>query len=421
MYFLPSYKIKDEGLANDGTLLIEWAKAHMPVLALITKRFEKEKPLKGVILGACLHATKETAVLVKALEAGGAKVILCGSNPLSTNDAVVASLVSDGTSVYAWREQTSDEYYWCVDKVLDHKPNYTTDDGADLVNAIHSHRQGLIDNIKGGSEETTTGVIRLRAMEADGELKYPIIAVNDTATKHMFDNQYGTGQSTIDGILRATAVLLAGKNFVVGGYGWCARGIADRARGMGANVIVTEVNPLRALEAVMDGFRVMTMAEAAKVGDIFVTSTGNVHVIDRHHIKAMKSGAIMANSGHFNVEVNIPALEELSTGKRRLRDSLDEYQLKDGRKLYLLAEGRLVNLAAAEGHPSEVMDMSFSDQALVAEWVWTGDKLPPKIYDVPKSIDETVAKLKLSSMGLEIDTLTQEQVKYLTSWKEGTV
>jgi adenosylhomocysteinase len=332
---LPNYKIKDEGLADDGALLIEWAQAHMPVLALIRGRFEAEKPLDGVKLGACLHATKETAVLVKTLEAGGAEVILCGSNPLSTHDAVVASLVRDGTSVYAWREQTADEYYWCVNQVLAHGPNYTTDDGADLVNAIHSGRPDLIEGIKGGSEETTTGVIRLRAMEADGALKYPIIAVNDTDTKHMFDNQYGTGQSTIDGILRATAVMLAGKNFVVGGYGWCARGIASRARGMGANVIVTEVNPLRALEAVMDGYRVLPMADAAKVGDIFVTSTGDINVIDRHHIKAMKSGAIMANSGHFNVEVNIPALEELSTGKRRLRDSLDEYQLKDGRKLYL--------------------------------------------------------------------------------------
>ncbi|MGD2201081.1 MAG: adenosylhomocysteinase [Candidatus Bathyarchaeota archaeon] len=418
---MADFKIKDEGLAEEGALLIEWAQAHMPVLALIKERFEEEKPLEGVRLGACLHATKETAVLVKVLEAGGAEIYLCGSNPLSTNDAVVAALVRDGTSVYAWRGQTTKEYYWCVDRVLDHQPNITTDDGADLVNTIHSSRPELIDGVKGGSEETTTGVIRLRAMEADGALMYPIIAVNDTDTKHMFDNRYGTGQSTIDGIMRATAVMLAGKNFVVGGYGWCARGIADRARGMGANVIVTEVNPLRALEAVMDGFRVTTMAEAAQIGDIFVTSTGDVNVVDGPHMELMKDGAIMANAGHFNVEINIPALEEMSTGKRRLRDCLDEYKLKDGRKLYLLAEGRLVNLAAAEGHPSEVMDMSFANQSLVAEWVWNSDKMEPKVYDVPRWIDETVAMLKLQGMGIKIDTLTERQEKYLTSWKEGTV
>ncbi|MGD2142575.1 MAG: adenosylhomocysteinase, partial [Candidatus Bathyarchaeota archaeon] len=314
-----------------------------------------------------------------------------------------------------------EEYYWCVNKVLDHRPNITTDDGADLVNTIHSSRSDLIEGVKGGSEETTTGVIRLRAMEADGALKYPIIAVNDTDTKHMFDNRYGTGQSTIDGILRATAVMLAGKNFVVGGYGWCARGIADRARGMGANVIVTEVNPLRALEAVLDGYRVMPMLDAARIGDIFVTSTGDINVVDAHHMKLMKNGAIMANSGHFNVEINIPALEDLSIGKRRLRHSLDEYTTKDGRRLYLLAEGRLVNLAAAEGHPSEVMDMSFANQSLVAEWLWKEEKLEPKVYDVPRSIDETVARLKLEGMGIEIDTLTDRQKKYLSSWKEGTI
>ncbi len=418
---MPDHKIKDIDLADQGELLIEWAQAHMPVLAIIKERFEKERPLEGAVIGACLHDTKETAVLVRALEAGGAKVVLCGSNPLSTQDEVVAALVKTGTPVYSWRGQTTDEYYWCLNKVLDQKPNMTTDDGADLVNLIHSSRTDLIDGVKGGSEETTTGVIRLRAMEADGALKYPIIAVNDTDTKHMFDNQYGTGQSTIDGILRATAVLLAGKNFVVGGYGWCARGIASRARGMGANVIVTEVKPLRALEAVMDGYRVTTMAEAAKVGDIFVTSTGDINVVDGEHMKAMKSGAIMANSGHFNVEINLPALEEMSTGKRRLRDSLDEYTTKDGRKLYLLAEGRLVNLAAAEGHPSEVMDMSFANQALVAEWVWNAEKMEPKVYDVPKSIDENDALLKLRGMGIEIDTLTERQAEYLRSWKEGTV
>ena len=418
---MADYKVKDVGLADQGELLIEWAQAHMPVLTLIRERFEQDKPLEGVKVGACLHATKETAVLVRTLEAGGAEVLLCGSNPLSTTDEVAAALASSGTPVYAWRGQDTEGYYWCVNKVLDHGPQLTMDDGGDLVNTIHSSRTGTIDDVKGGSEETTTGVIRLRAMEADGALRYPMIAVNDTATKRMFDNRYGTGQSTIDGILRATAVLLAGKNFVVGGYGYCARGIAFRARGMGANVIVTEVDPVRALEAVMDGFRVMPMMEAAKVGDIFVTSTGDVNVVDGKHMRVMKDGAIMANSGHFNVEINIPALEEMSTGKRRLRQSLDEYQLKDGRKLYLLAEGRLVNLAAAEGHPSEVMDMSFADQALVAEWLWKGEKLEPKVYDVPGEIDETVARLKLQGMGIRIDALTKEQERYLRSWKEGTL
>ena len=418
---MADFKVKDVGLADQGELLIEWARAHMPVLGLIHKRFEEEKPLEGVRLGACLHATKETAVLVRILEAGGAEVLLCGSNPLSTQDEVVAALATTGTKVFAWRGQTTEEYYWCVNRVLDYGPVITMDDGADLVNAIHSSRTEVIDGVKAGSEETTTGVIRLRAMEADGALRYPIVAVNDTDTKHMFDNRYGTGQSTIDGILRATAIMLAGKNFVVGGYGWCARGIADRARGMGANVIVTEVNPLRALEAVLDGFRVMPMKEAAEVGDIFVTSTGNINVVDGRHMAVMKDGAVMANSGHFNVEINIPALEEMSSGKRRLRPSLDEYRLKDGRRLYLLAEGRLVNLAAAEGHPSEVMDMSFANQSLVAEWIWKGEKLEPRVYEVPRRIDEAVARLKLEGMGLEIDTLTERQEKYLTSWKEGTV
>ena len=410
---MADYKVKDVGLAERGELLIEWARAHMPVLVLIHKRFEEEKPLEGVRVGACLHATKETAVLVRTLEAGGAEVLLCGSNPLSTQDEVVAALATTGTKVFAWRDQTKEEYYWCVDRVLDYGPMITMDDGADLVNTIHSSRTEVIDGVKGGSEETTTGVIRLRAMEADGALKYPIIAVNNTDTKHMFDNRYGTGQSTVDGILRATAVMLAGKNFVVGGYGWCARGIADRARGMGANVIVTEVNPLRALEAVMDGFRVMPMAEAARIGDIFVTSTGDINVVDSHHMRLMKDGAIMANSGHFNVEINIPALEEMSTGKRRLRPSLDEYTIKDGRRLYLLAEGRLVNLAAAEGHPSEVMDMSFSDQSLVAEWIWKGEKKEPKVYEVPRWIDERVARLKLEGMGVEIDSLVADGTQSL--------
>jgi len=415
------YKVRDIELAGQGELLVEWAEAHMPVLGLIRRRFEAEHPLEGVRLGACLHVTKETAVLVRTLEAGGAQVALCGSNPLSTQDEVAAALAAAGTRVYAWRGQTSEEYYRCVNRVVDHRPEITMDDGADLVGTIHSKRTEALEGVKGGSEETTTGVIRLRAMEADGALRYPIVAVNDAYTKHLFDNRYGTGQSTIDGILRATSVMLAGKTFVVCGYGWCARGIAIRARGMGANVVVTEVNPLRALEALMDGFRVMPLREAAALGDIFVTSTGDINVIDRDHLEKMKNGAILANAGHFNVEINIPALEEMATGKRRMRPHLEEYRLRDGRRLYLLAEGRLVNLAAAEGHPSEVMDMSFANQALVAEWLWKGERLEPKVHKVPEEIDATVARLKLRGMGIEIDDLTEEQRRYLTSWKEGTV
>jgi len=418
---LGDYKVKDIDLADQGELLIEWSEDHMPVLSQIRRRFEEERTLDGVRLGACLHATKETAVLVKTLEAGGAQVALCGSNPLSTQDEVAAALARAGTPVYAWRGETTEEYYWCVNKVIDHRPVITMDDGADLVGTIHSRRTEALEDVKGGSEETTTGVIRLRAMEADGALRYPIIAVNDAYTKYLFDNRYGTGQSTIDGILRATSVLLAGKTFIVCGYGWCARGVAIRARGMGANVVVTEVNPLRALEAVMDGFRVMPLMEAAPLGDIFVTSTGDINVIDKVHMEQMKSGAILANAGHFNVEVNLPALEEMAESKRRMRPSLDEYRLRDGRRLYLLAEGRLVNLAAAEGHPSEVMDMSFGNQALVAEWLWQGEKLEPKVHEVPEDIDSTVARLKLKGMGIEIDELTDEQKRYLTSWKEGTV
>jgi len=418
---LGDYKVKDMGLADQGELLIEWAEAHMPVLRQIRRRFEEERPLEGARLGACLHATKETAVLVRTLEAGGAQVALCGSNPLSTQDEVAAALARTGTPVYAWRGETTEEYYWCVNRVIDRGPVITMDDGADLVGAIHSSRTEALERVKGGSEETTTGVIRLRAMEADGALRYPIVAVNDTYTKYLFDNRYGTGQSTIDGILRATSVLLAGKTFVVCGYGWCARGIAIRARGMGANVVVTEVNPLRALEAVMDGFRVMPLMEAAPLGDIFVTSTGGINVIDGEHMERMRGGAILANAGHFNVEINLTALEEMSASKRRMRPSLDEYRLRDGRSLYLLAEGRLVNLAAAEGHPSEVMDMSFADQALVAEWLWKGDRLEPKVHEVPEEIDATVARLKLRGMGIEIDELTDEQRSYLTSWREGTI
>jgi adenosylhomocysteinase len=418
---LNDFKVKDLGLAEEGELLIEWASAHMPVLRQIRRRFKEERPLEGVRVGACLHVTKETAVLVKTLEAGGAEVYLCASNPLSTQDEVAAALAKAGTSVYAWRGQTTEEYYWCIDRVIDHKPMLTMDDGADLVSTLHSKRTEALEGVKGGSEETTTGVIRLRAMAADGALRYPIVAVNDTYTKYLFDNRYGTGQSTIDGILRSTSVLLAGKTFVVCGYGWCSRGIAMRAKGMGANVIVTEVNPLRALEAVMDGYRVMPLIKAAPLGDIFVTATGDINVIDRRHMELMKDGAILANAGHFNVEINLKALEDLSVSKRSLRPNLEEYRLRDGRKLYLLAEGRLVNLAAAEGHPSEVMDMSFANQSLVAEYLWKTDGLEPKVYDVPKEIDETVARLKLRGMGIEIDELTEEQQRYLQSWKEGTI
>jgi adenosylhomocysteinase len=414
------YKVKDIGLAEQGELLLDWATDHMPVLALIRRRFEEERLFEGVTMGAVLHCTKETAVLVRALEAGGAMIALAGSNPLSTQDPVVAALASTGTKVYAWREQTGEEYGWCIDRVMDWKPQLTMDDGCDLVSSVHRKRPELIPDIKGGSEQTTTGVHRLRAMEKDGALKYPMVAVNDTSTKMMFDNRYGTGQSTIDGILRASSVMIAGKTFVVCGYGWCARGIAMRAHGMGANVIVTEVNPLRALEAIMDGYRVMPLIEAAPQGDIFVTSTGNVNVIDLRHIERMKSGAMMANAGHFNVEVNIPALEGLSESKRRMRPDLDEYRLKDGRRLYLLGEGRLVNLAAAEGHPSEVMDMSFADQALTAEWVWVSPKLEVRVHDVPEDIDRQVARLKLMTMGVDIDMLTEEQIKYMGSWEEGT-
>jgi adenosylhomocysteinase len=416
-----NYRIKDIELAPKGELLIEWAQDHMPVLTLIRNKFEVEKPLAGVKLAACLHATKETAVLIRTLEAGGAQVSLCGSNPLSTHDDVVAALAATGTTVYAWREQSNEEYYWCLNKVIDQEPTVTMDDGADLVNILHSKRTEKLKGVKAGSEETTTGVIRLRAMHKDGALKYPIVAVNDTPTKHMFDNRYGTGQSTIDGILRASSVMLAGKVFVVVGYGWCARGVATRARGMGSHVIVTEVDPTKALEAVMDGFQVMPLMDAARMGDIFVTVTGDTKVIDEQHLKVMKDGAMLANSGHFNVEINIPALEKLSRGKRRMRPDLDEYQLTSGRKLYLLGEGRLVNLAAAEGHPSEVMDMSFADQALVAEWIQKSKGLKVGVHDVPREIDEMVASIKLQSMGVRIDELTAEQKKYLTSWREGTV
>jgi adenosylhomocysteinase len=418
---MEEFKVKDKSLALKGNLQIEWASKHMPVLEQIKRRFSKEKPIKGLTLGACLHVTKETAVLIEAFLAGGAEVALCGSNPLSTQDEVAAALAEKGAHVFAWRGQTTEDYYWCVERVIDFKPVITLDDGADLVGTIHSKRTEATKNVKGGTEETTTGVLRLRAMEKSGALKYPIIAVNDAYTKYLFDNRYGTGQSTIDGILRATNILLAGKNFIVCGYGWCARGIAMRAQGMGANVIITEVNPLRALEAALNGFRVMPIAEAATIGDIFVTATGDINVIRKEHIEKMKDGAILANSGHFNVEINIKDLEEMSTLKRNIRSNLDEYTLKDGRKLYLLAEGRLVNLAAAEGHPSEVMDMSFANQALCVEYLAKTEKLPPKVHPVPKEIDEIVAKLKLKTMNIEIDELTEEQRRYLSTWEMGTI
>ena len=417
---MEEFQVKDKTLAPQGHLQIEWAAKHMPVLDIIKTRFEKEKPLKGQTLAACLHVTKETAVLIKVLIAGGADVALCGSNPLSTQDDVAAALADSGVHVFAWRGQNTEEYYKCIDNVLDYKPTITLDDGADLVGTLHSKRQNQIKDLKGGTEETTTGVIRLRAMEQDGSLKYPIVAVNDAYTKYLFDNRYGTGQSTMDGILRATSVLIAGKNFVVGGYGWCSRGIAMRAQGMGANVIVTEVQPTRALEASMNGLRVMPMSEAAAIGDIFVTATGDLNVIRKEHMQKMKDGAIICNSGHFNVEISIPDLESLSKGKRTIRPNMEEYALKDGRKLYLLAEGRLVNLAAAEGHPSEVMDMSFANQALSSEFIAKSAKLQTKVYCVPKEIDEKVAELKLNSMGVKIDELTAEQKKYLSTWEMGT-
>lgn len=418
---MENFRVKDIGSASEGLLQIEWASKHMPVLNQIKERFVKEKSFEGLSLGACLHVTKETAVLVDTLVAGGAKVALCGSNPLSTQDAVAAALAEKGVNVYAWREQTTEEYYWCLGKVIDHKPNITLDDGADLVGTIHGKRTHALQHVKGGTEETTTGVLRLQAMHKAGALKYPIIAVNDANTKYLFDNRYGTGQSTIDGILRATNTLLAGKDFVICGYGWCGKGIAMRAKGMGAKVIITEVSPLRALEAVMNGFRVMPLAQAASIGDIFVTTTGNIGVVRGEHIQRMKDGVLLANSGHFNVEISMKDLKKLSTAKRNIRKDLDEYTLVNGRRLYLLAEGRLVNLAAAEGHPSEVMDMSFGNQALCVEYIFKASKMPTEVYPVPTEIDETVARLKLNTMKIEIDDLTQEQSKYLETWQMGTI
>lgn len=414
-----AYDVKDINLAEKGRLKIEWAESHMPVLMEIRREFEKEKPLEGIQIGFALHVTKETAVLIRTLMAGGAKIAITGCNPLSTQDDVAASLAKGGIDVYAWRGETVDEYYTNIKKVLDHKPQITIDDGGDLIFTIHKERPELIENIKGGCEETTTGIMRLRAMERDGALKYPVMDVNDAKTKHLFDNRYGTGQSTIDGILRATNVLIAGKNFIVSGYGWCGRGIASKARGMGANVIVTEVDTIKALEAVMDGFRVMPMDKAAELGDVFVTATGDVDVIKGRHIERMKNNAIIANSGHFNVEINIQELENLSKDKEKIRENVEKYTLKNGRNIYLLAEGRLVNLAAAEGHPSEVMDMSFANQALAVRYL-TENKLEPGVHKIPREIDERIARLKLKTMGIVIDQLSKRQKEYIESWGEGT-
>ncbi len=414
--------VKNLELADLGKKRIEWANQSMKVLQLIRKEFIKNQPLKGVRISACLHVTSETANLAITLRDGGADVVLCASNPLSTQDDVAASLVRDfNIPVFAIKGEDNDTYYQHILAALDHKPQITMDDGADLVTTALTKRTDVADGIIGGTEETTTGVIRLRAMAAEKVLRYPIIAVNDALTKHMFDNRYGTGQSTIDGIVRSTNFLLAGSKFVVAGYGWCGRGLASRARGLGAEVIVTEVDPTRALEAVMDGYRVMSMAEAAKIGDVFCTVTGNKSVITREHFEAMKDGAIVSNSGHFNVEIDIPALEKMSSSKRTTRDFVEEYSLKDGRKINLLGEGRLINLAAAEGHPASVMDMSFADQALSVEYmVKNHGTLEKKVYGVPAELDKRVARLKLESMGIKIDRLTPQQEEYLASWSEGT-
>ena len=420
---MDKYDIKDPKQAEGGRRRIDWAEREMPVLRSIMERFAKERPLRGLRLSACLHVTAETGNLARTLQAGGADVVLVASNPLSTQDDVAASLVShDEIPVFAIKGEDKATYYRHLNAGLDHKPHMTMDDGADLVSELHKNRRDLLKEVVGGTEETTTGVIRLKAMAADGALEFPVMAVNDAMTKHYFDNRYGTGQSTIDGIIRATNILLAGKTFVVAGYGWCGRGLADRARGMGANVIVTEINPLLALEAVMTGYRVMPMAAAAKIGDIFVTVTGDINVLDTQHFDAMRDGAIVANSGHFNVEINIPALEQMAKEKRLVRPFVDQYQLPDGRAIHVLAEGRLVNLAAAEGHPASVMDMSFANQALSAEYMAkNAGKLENKVYPVPEDIDREIARLKLETMGVRIDTLTPEQEKYLNSWEEGTV
>lgn len=414
--------VKDLGLAAKGKNRIEWANQHMPVLQLIRKQFIKDQPLKGIRISACLHVTSETANLGITLRDGGADVVLCASNPLSTQDEVAASLVKDyGIPTYAIKGEDNDTYYQHISAALDHKPQITMDDGADLVTQLLTKRTDLLSNVIGGTEETTTGVIRLRAMAKDGTLKFPVIAVNDALTKHFFDNRYGTGQSTLDGVIRATNLLLAGLRVVVAGYGWCGRGVAMRAKGHGADVIVTEINPTKAIEAVMDGFRVMPMNEAAKIGDVFITVTGNKNVISGDHFARMKDGAVVSNSGHFNVEIDIPALEKQSSSKREVRPFVDEYDMKDGRKVYLLGDGRLINLAAAEGHPAAVMDMSFANQAYAAEYmVKHAKELKNQVYSVPEHLDQQIAKLKLDSMGFQIDKLTAEQEVYLASWNEGT-
>ncbi len=417
-----NYDVADLSLADRGRFRMEWAAKEMPVLDLLEERFKKEQPFKGIRIAAAMHVTSETANLMRILLAGGAEAALCASNPLSTQDDVAAALVAHyEMPVYAIKGETNEQYHSHMASVLDIEPHITMDDGMDLVAMLHTKRSDLLPNVLGGTEETTTGVIRLRAMAADGALKFPVVAVNDAMTKHFFDNRYGTGQSTIDGIIRATNILLAGKNFVVGGYGWCSKGIAMRAKGMGANVIVTEVDPMRALEAVMDGFRVMPMLEAAKEGHIFCSATGDMHVIDGHDIEVMRDGAILSNSGHFDIEINLVALEEMADKVTRVRDFLDEYTLPDGRRIYVAGEGRLVNLAAAEGHPSAVMDMSFANQALAAEYILkNSDELEGQVYDMPEALDREIAALKLKAMGIDIDVLSPEQEAYLNEWTVGT-
>ncbi len=416
------HDVKDLALASEGVRRIEWAERTMPVLRSIRERFAKERPLEGLRISACLHVTTETANLMRTLVAGGADVVLCASNPLSTQDDVAAALVEHyDTRTYAINDEDNDTYYAHIMAAVEHRPHITMDDGADVVGILHGDKREYLDGIIGGTEETTTGVIRLRALQADGKLAFPIVAVNDSQTKHMFDNRYGTGQSTVDGIIRATNLLLAGKNFVVAGYGWCGRGLATRAKGLGANVIVTEIDPLRALEAAMDGFQVMPMAEAAKVGHFFTTATGNKHVLRREHFELMRDGAVLANTGHFNVEIDLPALEELSSGSTEPRENVRAYALSGDRTLNVLADGRLINLAAAEGHPASVMDMSFANQALGLEWLLANrESLDNDVYTVPAEIDAEIARLKLVAEGYEIDELTPAQVKYLASWDEGT-
>lgn len=417
-----NYDIADISLAERGRFRMQWAGREMPVLDLLEERYRRERPFEGIRMAAAMHVTSETANLMRILIAGGAQIALCASNPLSTQDDIAAALVSYyEMPVYAIKGESTTQYNQHINHVLDSEPHLTMDDGMDLVAMLHTQRNSLLDGVIGGTEETTTGVIRLRAMAAQGKLAFPVIAVNDAMTKHFFDNRYGTGQSTLDGIIRATNVLMAGKNFVVCGYGWCSKGIAMRAKGMGSHVIITEVDPLRALEAVMDGFQVMPMAEAAKVGQIFCSATGDIHVIDRHHIEDMRDGAILSNSGHFDVEINLKALEDMSARVTRVRDFLDEYTLHDGRRIYVAGEGRLVNLAAAEGHPSAVMDMSFANQALAAEYLLKhSQEMSGNVYDMPEALDREIAALKLKAMGVEIDTLTEEQEAYLNEWTLGT-